>query len=67
MAGHGWPISDCTSEGLKGALALHQRGYDIIVDGEAKIPDRSLCDACDVLLSYHNHDGGWATYENNRG
>jgi cycloartenol synthase len=26
-----------------------------------------LCDACDVLLSYQNEDGGWATYENNRG
>ena len=24
-AAHGWPISDCTAEGLKGVLALHKK------------------------------------------
>ena len=63
-AAHGWPISDCTAEGLKGVLALHSSK---LIPAEARISKSRLCDACDVLLSYHNKDGGWATYENNRG
>jgi cycloartenol synthase len=66
-AAHGWPISDCTSEGLKGVLSLHGRAYEVILGDEERISDVRLQDACDVLLSYHNADGGWATYENNRG
>jgi len=67
-AAHGWPISDCTSEGLKGVLALHSNKLPpSIIPAHLRIPDARLCDACDVLLSYHNADGGWATYENNRG
>jgi len=67
-AAHGWPISDCTSEGLKAVLALHsdKLPFDLIPQ-KIRISDSRLCDACDVLLSYHNEDGGWATYENNRG
>lgn len=30
-------------------------------------PDSRLFDAVNVLLTYQNADGGWATYENNRG
>jgi cycloartenol synthase len=67
-AAHGWPISDCTSEGLKGVLALHSAKLPAsLIPQETRISDARLCDACDVLLSYHNADGGWATYENNRG
>jgi squalene cyclase len=67
-AAHGWPISDCTSEGLKGVLALHSAKLPAsLIPLETRISDARLCDACDVLLSYHNADGGWATYENNRG
>jgi squalene/oxidosqualene cyclase-like protein len=66
-AAHGWPISDCTSEGLKGVLALHEASLGTIVPAEKRICDDRLKDACNVILSYHNVDGGWATYENNRG
>jgi len=79
-AAHGWPISDCTSEALKGVLALHkQHALNLtagdkaatsvapLVPDEFRISDARLCDACDVLLSYQNTDGGWASYENNRG
>jgi len=66
-AAHGWPISDCTAEGLKGVLTLHSLRRTDIVPDELRIPDHRLHDACDILLSYHNTDGGWATYENNRG
>lgn len=64
-AAHGWPISDCTAEGLKGVLALHS--IPNFIPEEMKISRKRLEDACDVILSYQNRDGGWATYENNRG
>eukprot|EP01038_Epipyxis_sp_PR26KG_P008554 gene8554-11560_t len=63
-AAHGWPISDCTAEGLKSVLALH-KSNSIPVNN--RISSRRLYDACDVILSYQNKDGGWATYENTRG
>ena len=66
-AAHGWPISDCTSEGLKGVLAMHEVGHEEIIPLSMRISDERLCDAADVILSLHNADGGWATYENNRG
>ena len=67
---HGWPISDCTGEGLKGTLCLLktktiQAG---LKDGSLKpIDEERLQNAANVLLLYQNEDGGWATYENNRG
>ncbi|CAN0024404.1 unnamed protein product [Heterosigma akashiwo] len=64
-AAHGWPISDCTSEGLKGVLAL-RRVPGLLGAGEGLAPER-LHQAAQILLSYQNRDGGWATYENNRG
>jgi cycloartenol synthase len=66
-AAHGWPISDCTSEGLKGVLALHRPDMDKVIPKDMRISNERLCDAVDVILSLHNTDGGWATYENNRG
>jgi cycloartenol synthase len=68
---HGWPISDCTGEGLKGVLAL-AKNCQAVKDGiqagtlRAIGPNR-LEDAVNVLLTMQNEDGGWATYENNRG
>ena len=61
---HGWPISDCTAEGLKSVLALRS----LACVGEcAPIGDERLCDAADVVLALQNADGGYATYENTRG
>jgi squalene/oxidosqualene cyclase-like protein len=67
---HGWPISDCTAEGLKAALIIKR----LVAEGKYKLPDTTalisdtrLADAVNVLLSYQNTDGGWATYENTRG
>ena len=63
---HGWPISDCTAEGLKAALAIHKSG--LLDDDNIKmIPDSRLMQAADLILSLQNSDGGWATYENTRG
>ena len=60
---HGWPISDCTSEGLKAAMALKEL-EDVV--GWKPLPLERLDDCLDVILSYQNGDGGFATYENMR-
>lgn len=60
---HGWPISDCTSEGLKAAIVLKE--LESVVGSET-IPLSRLNDCLDVILSYQNSNGGWATYENTR-
>ena len=60
-ADHGWPIADCTSEGLK--VALGARSLDYITH----LPDDRVFDAVNIVLSFQNEDGGWATYENTRG
>ena len=67
---HGWPISDCTGEGLKGVLCLLKS--KTIKEGIAQkqlrpISVERLQKAANVLLSYQNEDGGFATYENCRG
>lgn len=56
---HGWPITDCTAEGLKCALALEGH-YS------PAIPEDLLRDAVSLILSWQNDDGGWATYERQR-
>jgi squalene/oxidosqualene cyclase-like protein len=66
-AAHGWPISDCTAEGLKGVLALHNSLMGQRLEDSERIPNERLEDAVNVILELHNEDGGWATYENNRG
>lgn len=57
---HGWPITDCTAEGLKCALALEGRFA-------AEVPLELLRAAVELLLSWQNDDGGWGTYERQRG
>jgi len=67
---HGWPIGDCTSEGMKSVLRLLQVAHvqEGIADGtlQAIGPDR-LQKAVHLLLCLQNPDGGWPSYENNRG
>jgi len=68
---HGWPISDCTGEGLKGTLCLLKSSKKVkegVESGKLKnISKERLEDAINVLLTYQNEDGGFATYENTRG
>ncbi|XP_073116803.1 cycloartenol synthase isoform X1 [Elaeis guineensis] len=59
-ADHGWPISDCTSEGLKASLLLSKISPEIV--GEPLCAGR-IYDAVNVILSLMNKDGGFATYE----
>jgi squalene/oxidosqualene cyclase-like protein len=57
---HGWPISDCTAEGLKTSLLLAPLVSD-------PLPVERMAAAVDLLLEMQNPDGGWATYERTRG
>jgi len=57
---HGWPISDCTAEGIKASLSLRQFPYVF------PISDDRLADAVNVILTLQNKNGGWASYENTR-
>ncbi|KAK2992166.1 hypothetical protein RJ640_016939 [Escallonia rubra] len=59
-ADHGWPISDCTAEGLKAVLLLSKLPSEIV--GEP-LDAKRLYDAVNVTLSLQNSDGGFATYE----
>ncbi|KAM7275620.1 hypothetical protein ACFE04_017486 [Oxalis oulophora] len=59
-ADHGWPISDCTAEGLKAALSLSKIPADVV--GEP-VDVKRLYDGVNVILSLQNDDGGFATYE----
>jgi lanosterol synthase len=57
---HGWPISDCTAEGLKASLLLESRRLN-------QVPAERLEHAAELILSLQNRNGGWATYERTRG
>ncbi|KAL9442260.1 hypothetical protein AB3S75_020710 [Citrus x aurantiifolia] len=57
---NGWPVSDCTAEGLKAAILLSQLPADTV--GEA-IQENQLYDAVNVILSLQNSTGGFASYE----
>jgi len=57
-AENGWPVADCTAEGLSATLAVHQAGLL-----KPTIDERRIKNAADIILSYQNTDGGWATYE----
>jgi len=75
--------TDCTAEGLKATLCLMKTSTikDILASSKDKenddgnddnkilteITEERLRKAVNILLTYQNEDGGWATYENNRG
>lgn len=57
---HGWPITDCTAEGVKASLACEPWVERPLGEGRLK-------DAIQLILWFQNPDGGWATYERTRG
>ncbi len=58
-ARHGWPITDCTAEGYKTSRLLAPYVDD-------PISDERLIDSIELILSFQNEDGGWASYERQR-
>lgn len=57
---HGWPITDCTSEGLKVSLLLREHVRD-------PLPESDLAESVERILEWQNPCGGWASYERTRG
>jgi len=58
---HGWPISDCSAEGLKGVLCLlHSQAVKEGVNNNklAGIDEQRLEKAVNVIVTYQNEDGG---------
>ncbi len=60
-AEQGWPVADCTAEGLSAVLSIHHSGLV-----KPEISEERLKLAVNVILSFQNNDGGWATYELSR-
>ena len=60
-AEQGWPVADCTAEGVSATLSVHHSGLV-----KPEISEERLKLAVDVILSMQNKDGGWATYELSR-
>lgn len=61
---HGWPITDCSAEGMKTALQIHAAEVDGL---KPTISRERLEKNVDLLLSFQNKNGGWASYELTRG
>ncbi|XP_050224509.1 cycloartenol synthase-like isoform X1 [Mercurialis annua] len=59
-ADHGWPISDCTAEGLKAVVLLAKLPEEIV---GKPLCAKQMYDAVNVIISLQNADGGFATYE----
>jgi len=57
---HGWPITDCTAEGLTASILCEEAGLPAL-------PEDRVFDAVRMILGWQNRDGGWATYERQRG
>ncbi len=55
---NGWPVADCTAEGLSALFALQDSG---LLD--KPFPEHRIRQAVDRLLAWQNKDGGWPTYE----
>ncbi|KAK7379933.1 hypothetical protein VNO78_32190 [Psophocarpus tetragonolobus] len=59
-ADNGWPVSDCTAEGLKVAILLSNLPFE--TTGKV-VEIEHLCDAVNLILSLQNKNGGFASYE----
>lgn len=60
---HGWPITDCSSEGMKTALLLNDSSA---ISSDVQVPISKMNETVDWLLSVQNKSGGWASYERKR-
>jgi len=57
---NGWIVTDCTAEGFKAVVELERYA-------EVPIATSRLEEAIRLLLGYQNRDGGWSSYESQRG
>jgi 2,3-oxidosqualene cyclase len=61
---HRWPVSDCTAEALGVLLAAQAAG---LVPAAEQISEGRLGEAVAFILARQNADGGFGTYERQRG
>jgi lanosterol synthase len=59
----GYTVSDCTAEALKAVLLLQNGPFS----SAKRISDERIFDAINILLSLQNSNGGFASYELQRG
>eukprot|EP01013_Petalomonas_cantuscygni_P023890 TRINITY_DN45416_c0_g1_i1.p1 TRINITY_DN45416_c0_g1~~TRINITY_DN45416_c0_g1_i1.p1 ORF type:complete len:1431 (-),score=131.98 TRINITY_DN45416_c0_g1_i1:361-4653(-) len=67
---HGWPVSDCTGEGLSAMCDIARQIPDsasaaAVANAGVLRPRAATC--VDLLITMQNPDGGWPTYEPCRG
>ena len=60
---HRWPVSDCAAEAVSALLALH----DGTVPAQTRIARERLQRAAAFIRARQNRDGGFSTYERQRG
>ena len=60
---HGWPITDCTGDGVKASIKLNQIFEQENCIDTIQVSKERLIDAVKLLLSFQSADGGWASYE----
>ncbi|KAK1925398.1 terpenoid cyclases/protein prenyltransferase alpha-alpha toroid [Papiliotrema laurentii] len=58
----GYTVSDCAAEGLKGVIAMQSLGYT-----KEPVTRERMRDCIDTILSMQNPNGGFASYELQRG
>lgn len=64
---HGWPITDCTGDGVKAVLKIHELFAKHGLKLTNPIQRNRLEEAIDLMLTFQSDDGGWASYEKRRG
>lgn len=66
-AAHGWPITDCTADGIKAAIKLDKVLASHFPESHIQtISQERLEQAVDLILGMQNIDGGWTSYEKRR-
>ena len=63
---HGWPITDCTADGIKTVVNQHQFASKTGLAFTPTISEERLRKAVDLVISFQGKDGGWASYEKRR-
>jgi squalene/oxidosqualene cyclase-like protein len=67
IAAHGWPITDCTADGIKAAIKLDKILFAYFPETHIQsISQVRLEQAVDLILGMQNVDGGWTSYEKRR-
>lgn len=59
----GWPVTDCTAEGIMAMIELEPLNGSF---GGKSLAGNEMVESARLLLDYQNSDGGWSSYEPQR-